>query len=360
MSEPAAKKKLGELVASVLTGAWRRSPPPLDISAEELETVAPLLLGSGAASLGWWRIRQTDLKRTPAALQLQEAYRLHSLQSALHEAQIREVITLLRSAGVAPVLVKGWAVARLYPEMGLRPYGDIDLCLRPDEFSTAEATLKGPAGKRYDVDLHEGFAKLDALSLDELLARSRTVSLGGVEVRVLGLEDQLRILCTHLLRHAVWRPLWLCDIAVAIESLPPNFDWDRFLGNDPLQSDWIACAIGLAHQLLGAAVDHTPVEARAKRLPSWLVPHVLKNWNRPFPDYYPPLSYTRPLASYLRDPRGLASTLIMRWPDPIEATVRLRGHFNEFPRLPYQLGNLFSRVGKFLIALPKSLRGGDQ
>jgi hypothetical protein len=360
MAEAGTRKKLGKLVASVLTGAWRRTPPPVDISAEELETVAPLLLGSGAGALGWWRVRHTDLKQTPAALQLREAYRLHSLQSALHEAQIKEVLALLDSAGVAPVLVKGWAVARLYPEMGLRPYGDIDLCCLPDQFSAAASALNRPVGKRYDVDLHEGFAKLDNMTMEKLLARSRTIEIGEVEVRILGLEDQLRILCTHLLRHSAWRPLWLCDIAVAVESLPPGFDWDRFLGDDPLQSDWIACAIGLAHQLLGVDVDHTPVAARAKSLPGWLAPHVLKNWNRPFPDYYPPLSYTRPLASYLRDPKGLVSTLVMRWPDPIEATIRLRGNFSEFPRLPYQLGNLFSRAGKFLIALPKSLREDDQ
>src|SRR5215216_37124 len=274
MTRSQTRKKLGKLVASTLKGTWRRYPPPLDISAEELETVAPLLLGSGAGALGWWRVRHTDLSQTPAALQLQDAYRLHSLQSALHEAQIKEVISLLRSAGVAPVLVKGWSVARLYPEMGLRPYGDIDLCFRPEQFSSAESILLRPTGKRYDVDLHEGFSKLDGMDLEELLARSKTVMLDGVELQVLGYEDQLRILCTHLLRHGAWRPLWLCDIAAAIEALPDAFDWARFLGNDPLQSDWIACALGLAHQLLGVDVEHTPVAARAKNLPSWLLPHV--------------------------------------------------------------------------------------
>jgi hypothetical protein len=234
------------------------------------------------------------------------------------------------------------------------------LCFKPDQLPAAKETLKRSPGKKYDIDFHEGFAKLDGLSLEELLARSKTLMLGQVEVQVLGLEDQLRILCTHLLRHSAWRPLWLCDIAVAIETLPQDFDWDRFLGNDPLQKDWIACAIGLAHQLLGVEVDKTPVTMRAKNLPGWLVPHVLKNWNRPFPDYYPPLSYTRPLATYLRDPRGLLRTLIMRWPDPIEATIRGRGPFNESSRLPYQLGNLFSRIGNFLIALSRSLRGSDQ
>jgi len=29
--------------------------------------------------------------------------------------------------GVEPILGKGWAIARLYPERGMRPYGDIDL-----------------------------------------------------------------------------------------------------------------------------------------------------------------------------------------------------------------------------------------
>jgi hypothetical protein len=360
MAESRAKKKLGKLVALALKGAWRRSPPPLDISAEELELVAPLLLGSGAGALGWWRVRHTDLRHTPAALQLQEAYRLHSLQSALHEAEIKEVVQLLHSAGVTPVLVKGYSVARLYPEKGLRPYGDIDLCIKPEQFLTTESLLRNPAGKKYNVDLHEGFAKLDALSAEELLARSKTIALDEVELQVLGPEDQLRILCTHLLRHSAWRPLWLCDIAAALESLSPDFDWDRFLGADPLVSDWIRCAIGLAHQLLDAEVDQTPAAMRAKNLPSWLVPHVLKNWNRPFPDFYPPLSYTRPLATYLRDPKGLVSTLIMRWPDPIEATIRRRAPFNESSRLPYQLGNLFSRVGKFLISLPRFLREGDR
>ena len=45
-------------------------------------------------------------------------------------------------------------------------------------------------------------------------------------------EDQLRQLCLHLLRHGACRPLWLCDVAVMLESLPGDFDWDRCLGGD--------------------------------------------------------------------------------------------------------------------------------
>lgn len=349
-----ARAPLGELVARVLRGAWRRNPPELEILEEELDQAAPLLLASGAAALGWWRVRHSKLRDAPAALDLQQAYRLHSLQSALHESEIKYLLTLARDAGAEPVLVKGWAVATLYPEMGLRPYGDIDLCFEAKSYAKAAAALEGLDRKRYQVDLHEGFSKLDGFSAAELLEKSQTIQIGGYEVRVLGSEDQLRILCTHALRHSVWRPLWLCDIAAAVESRPADFDWDRCLGSDARIADWVACAIGLAHRLLGARVESTPVEQRANDLPGWFARRALKNWGAPYPDLYPPLSYTRPFRTYFSDPRGLLRTLRMRWPDPIEATIRMRGPFDESPRLPYQIGNALSRIAGFLGGLVRS------
>ena len=229
---------LGKLVARVLRGAWRSNPPKLDILESELDQVAPLLLASGGAALGWWRVRHSNLRETPAALELQQAYRLHALQSALHESEIKYLLTLAREAGAEPVLVKGWAVAMLYPEMGLRPYGDIDLCFETKSYARAAAALEGLDRTKYQVDLHEGFSKLDDFSAADLLAKSRRIRIGGEEVRVLGPEDHLRILCTHALRHGAWRPLWFCDIGAAVESRPPDFDWDRCLGPDVLIADW--------------------------------------------------------------------------------------------------------------------------
>ncbi|HWN98584.1 MAG TPA: nucleotidyltransferase family protein [Blastocatellia bacterium] len=345
---------LGEIVARVLRGAWRRNPPELEILEDELDEVAPLLLACGAGALGWWRVRDSNLRDSPTALELQQAYRLHSLQSAVHESEIKHLLTVARDAGAEPVLVKGWAAAMLYPEMGLRPYGDIDLCFEEKSYGRAAAAFEGLDRTRYQVDLHDGFSKLDDLSTEELLSRSETIWIGGESVRVLGVEDQLRIQCTHALRHSAWRPLWFCDIAAAVESRSVGFDWDRCLGPDARKADWVACAIGLAHQFLGAEVQATPVEPRANQLPSWLVRRTLKNWSAPYPGLYPPLSYTRPIRTYFRDPRGLWGTLRMRWPDPIEATIRMQGPFNELPRLPYQLGNAFSRIVAFLRGYDKS------
>jgi len=113
----------------------------LDISEQELDQVTPLLYGSGAAALGWWRVRQTDLRATSSAQLLREGYRLQSLQGAIHEENIKNVLQLLRESSIESILVKGWAAASLYPERALRPYGDIDLCVRASSYSAAAAVL---------------------------------------------------------------------------------------------------------------------------------------------------------------------------------------------------------------------------
>ena len=157
----------GELVAAVLAGAWRPSPPPLSLSLTGLAEITPLLLRTGSAGLGWWRVRSSELRTSSAALQLQQAYRIYILKAAAQKRRIVRAITLLRSAGVEPLLVKGWAIARLYPERGLRPYGDIDLCVRPEQYAVALAVL-APEPERANVDLHEGLSQLHRPSLDDV------------------------------------------------------------------------------------------------------------------------------------------------------------------------------------------------
>jgi hypothetical protein len=287
-------------------------------------------------------------------LALQDAYRLFALHAALHENAIERAFGLLRSAGVEPILVKGWAIARHYPEPGLRPYGDLDLCVRPEQYLRAEEVLHSQEGENVSVDLHAGFTKLDERDLDDLYENSELVKLGDVPVRVLGPEDHLRVLCVHLLRHGAWRPLWLCDIGAAVEFRPAGFDWDRCLGSKRRLSDWVACTIGLAHELLGAKVDDTPVAERAKHLPGWLVPTVLEQWKTPFPTFQ--ASGSEPMATYLRRPAGVLQALRKRWPNAIEATIGVKGPLNGLPRLPFRLTYCLLRTSRFVRRLPRLLQ----
>ncbi|MBV9866360.1 MAG: nucleotidyltransferase family protein [Abitibacteriaceae bacterium] len=342
-----------QFLATLLTGAWRKSPPPLEFSAEQLIQIAPLLLGSGAGALGWNRIRKTHLRETPAAFELRQAYRLHTLQAAVQEAQIQKVWSLLHAANIDPILIKGWSNARYYAEKGLRPYGDLDLCIRPGQYHKACAVFDCPPSpdgctvlswESSLIELHRGLTDLDDpadFTWPEVVGYAQAIDLGAVEVRVLSPEDHLRLVCLHFLRHGAWRPLWLCDIAALVESRTPDFDWQRCLGSNRRRADWVACAIGLAHQLLGLDVAATPVAKRAQHLPRWIVPAVLKAWQRPYGNDH---QLDRPFATVFRNPAQLPHILRARWLGPIEATVLLRKDFNDGPKLPWQFMSYGWRV----------------
>ena len=328
----------GELIARVLGGAWRATPPALSLAEDELAVVAPLLCRSGAGALGWWRLRHHPLAHTPTGQTLRNMYLLHRVEAQLASRRLVDVLERLRSAGVEPLLVKGRAIARHYPEVGLRPYSDIDLIVRLDELDRArEALAIGlPAG--LPIDLHAGTVPPDSHSFEDLTARAEETPVGGTTVRVLGPEDHLRVLSLHALRHDVCRPIWLCDLALALDVRSSAFDWTRCLGEDRQVVDWVACALGLAHRLLGAAVDGTPAEARAADLPSWLIPAVLRRWTRnPGGGVSSRVPLGEALPWLARDPARLWEDLVLRWDRPIKATLDLRRPFTAWPRWPLQV-----------------------
>ncbi len=345
---PAARvTSSGPLIARALTGAWRQSPPPFTLSAAQLQQITPLLYSTGAGALVWRRVRKTPLQTLPAAVELQQAYRLQTLRAARGERDIQSVFALLRAAGVEPLLFKGWAAARLYPVEGLRPWGDIDLYVRPPDYARAQTIVQQHAHTLASmVDLyHLDFAALDARDVEELYARSELVALGDVAVRVPGAEDHLRLLCLHWLRHHAWRPLWLCDIAAALEGRGADFAWGLCLSGPERQREWVACALGLASELLGADISALPLATSARALPRWLARTVLKQWSFPI-QYHEPDNL--PLRTLLRRRAPFLKALRARWPNAIEATYDARGPFTRIPPLPRQLGLYLNRALKFL------------
>src|SRR4051812_22513209 len=253
----------GEAVASALAGAWGREPPVSQLSREELGRVAPLLDRSGAGALAWWKVRNSQSADADAARGFLQSYRLQTLRAAVREGELGSLFALLESNGIDAVLVKGWAAGRAYPEQGLRPTGDIDLCVRPSQYQRAKDILASAEGVRFWVDLHEGFGTLSERGSEDLYERTRVFELGRSRVRVLGEEDHLRLLCFHMLRHGAWRPLWLCDLAAAVETRGEDFEWGRVLGKSRRRSNWVLSALGLAERLLGAEVEGTPAEGAA-------------------------------------------------------------------------------------------------
>jgi len=340
----------GKWVATVLTQAWRREPSPPNLSAVELAEITPFLLKTGSGGLAWWRIQHAEVGTSSAGLKLKHAYISQVLGEELQEKEIVQAFEVLRSAGIEPLLAKGWAVTRLYPGPGLRSSTDIDLCVRRQQRSMAADRLSDLVAQGCWLDLHTEFRPLDR-TVEELYLHSQLVPLGEAEIRVLGPEDQLRLLCLHMLYHGVFRPVWLCDLGLALESLPSDFDWDYFLSGKNRNSDGVLCALGLAHHLLGARLpENSPSVLRNRGLPDWLVPSVLEQWGKM--EHY---MYSLPMAFHLRHPKGLFKALRLRWPNPIQATARVGGPFNELPRLLFQVAECFQRTGKFLVKADKGI-----
>lgn len=337
----------GRLVAATLAGAWRASPPPT-ISADELASIAPMLLQSGSAPLAWWRLRHSDDDVAEVATELRNAYYWHSVEARLRERDIVVAVATLRAAGIEPILAKGWAVARLYPGPALRPYGDVDLCIRPDERAAAEAALAASPETGTPVDLHPKIVDMPDRSFDGLYERSCAVKLGDADVRILGLEDHLRFLCLHLLRHGARRPLWLCDIGVVLDGLPPDFDWDHFLSGERRRTDWAVGVLGLANRLLGANLDYKPVVEWDRRVPDWMTPTVLRQWGE---ETFRPRS-----ARLMRMALGRVDWFLLglgeRWPNEIEATYWQDGSIATRLRLRYQIGTYLGRSISFAAFRP--------
>jgi hypothetical protein len=194
MRHDKSRERKGALVARALAGSWREpANPNLDLTSAELEEVTPLLYGSGAAALGWWRVRETELRESAAAEVWQQAYRLQALQSAIHEQKLVKAFALLRLGSIDALLAKGWAAARLYPDSALRPYGDFDLLIRPHQLAAAKDLFASPEAADCWVDLHDRFSELGERDADELFSRAVVVSLGSERIRMLGPEDHLAL-----------------------------------------------------------------------------------------------------------------------------------------------------------------------
>ena len=450
------ERTLGLDIASLLSGAWRETSASSDfafnLSADQLAAITPLLCHSGAAALAWYKIRNTPLATTAAGQELHEVYRRFRLSALIHEREIADVWSLLGAEGIEAVLVKGWAIARRYPDPALRPYGDIDLCIRPDQFEQAVAVLQCLEEiDGHHVDLHCGFTRigqtkpeadeqqvrrlrglhrfgvnkhkpssqvspaLDRFGLltvlrnlcnlrttpdasnrsgddwDKLFERSQVVMLNDQPVRILSDEDHLRLLCVHLLRSGARRPPWLCDVALLVEQVqsptsnvqspggsptvrkgssdPGDFNWDICLGRDPVHANWVACAVRLAHELLGADIENTPFARRnkvqspeskvqsQKQLPRWLAPALLQQWGRGRGSS-PTVregsarvqSQTSNSESHVTAHRdwtldlGPWTSLYQRWDNPIRATAALGGQLNSWPRLPYRVAESIMRL----------------
>lgn len=271
------------------------------------------------------------------------------LQQKVQELHISEILNKFREAGFDPILIKGWAAGRYYPNPGERQCSDVDLAVAPEKYGEADEFVAKTTFPK-SIDLHCGLRQHDTLPFEDLFANSLIVKCGDTQARVLRDEDHLRVLCTHWLIDGGGYKNRLWDIYHLIDRRNKDFDWDRALNAaGAKRRRWIVCAIGLAERYLALDLQSTPIADEAKNLPRWLIQAVEKEWESDL--------RLQPLHYYLHDRKTLWKQIKKRIPpNPIQSTIELEGDFDKYPRALYQFANIFTRFTPSFKRVSKTVR----
>jgi hypothetical protein len=179
--------------------------------------------------------------------------------STYQELELRRVVAALAENGVAPIFLKGTALAyTVYPEPALRPRADHDMLVRGDEAAAVQALFERlgyrrelqPPGRyvasqfsvrrtdargiRYLFDVHlkisNAWAYADALSYDAI--RADAVPMPRLDPRALAPSPvhSLLLACVHRIAHHADSDdvLWLYDIYLLAGALTAR-EWTRAL-----------------------------------------------------------------------------------------------------------------------------------
>src|SRR5688500_1003118 len=155
--------------------------------------------------------------------------RWYQLTRRRSELLLLDAVRGFRKHSIEPILIKGWAAARNYPENKPRFFGDIDIAVAATDFEHSTTLLLNPSSGIKGVDLHCELRHLDTLPWSQLHSNSELIDLEGEKVRVLSAEDHLRVLCVHWLTDGGENQERLWDIFYAVQNRPPGFDWGKCL-----------------------------------------------------------------------------------------------------------------------------------
>ena len=344
MQEIKQPENPGALIALALAGAWRTTPPPVELTAEQLAGISTLLLGSRAGALAWWKAQNSGLGDDPTGEKLRGAYHVYAVESTVHQQTLRKIFTLLSGENIHPILYKGWAAAQYYPQPALRPYLDFDLIVPHHQEKRVTEIMNKAEIRNFDLEHYE-LNRFDSRSYEDLFDRSCLIKLNEIEIRVPCPEDHLRLLCIHLLKHGGSGPLWLSDVGAVVEARAVDFDWDRFLGANKRQANWVAYTLGLANRILGAKIDDTPVYSIAQKLPAWMERSIISDWSTPRRILH---IHDKLMTESMGKTSEFISALRSRWPNPIEATVIYNGSFNRASAIGCQVRYYARQAARFV------------
>lgn len=227
----------------------------------------------------------------PAWQAMSQAAAQIAFDGMVQQRQLAAAVAALHSAGIEPLLLKGYALAEMiYADPLARPSADLDLLVRPDQVGLAcqalarmGCTLPDPAtvdvqlANAYDLpvilpamagrvtllELHWHLAPrgLFALDLDLWRARAERFQVAGQPALRFSPEDMLLHLALHMRKHRYVGLRWLCDVAellrrFAAPDASRPLDWHYIVGGARAAGLTVLLytSLALAQRLLAAPI----------------------------------------------------------------------------------------------------------
>jgi hypothetical protein len=325
---------------------------------------------------------------------LHDHYAENGLRNLALYRTARLVLQHFQRQGIAAIVLKGVYLAQaVYRDPAARVMSDVDLLVKAEArgqvaalfgalgYSQVQSATDAPthlhhdryrrAGHSAEFEVHWALISRDDpfhIDLNGLWERAAGVSIAGVPVCVLAVEDTLLHLCVHMTYQHVFDRFslrCLCDVQRAIRNYGERIDWDAVCAR---AAEWgcernVHLALLAAHRLLGAAVPADVLRRLRpadfdERLVAWATHRVLGLVD----DHQGPWSANLgrwQLATSVPDKAALL--LRMCFPTPQELARRSgASHAPERVWLAYvrRWGDLLRRAGQAVLPAQPNVAGG--
>jgi len=245
-----------------------------------------LVLRHDTLPLTYWNLRRNcpDLVPSGVLEPLRARNEALAAEGRRLAEELVEVLGFLDSQGISAVTYKGPALAvRLYGDLSLREFGDLDIVVGEEDTLRARRLLldRGYAPERVNtgdlshflgehhemlfyrvdgkvrLDLHWRFTSRTACLAgdpERFLQHLETISVAGAELRSPRLETYLLVLSMHAAKHQWVQLKLICDIAEILAAADLDWEFVRREADDLGLKRVLGTGLLLAQDLLAAVV----------------------------------------------------------------------------------------------------------
>lgn len=193
--------------------------------------------------------------------EMRRRYQVSTVRTMLMYRRLAGLLLALTQNGLEFIVLKGPALgSTVYPDTSLRIFNDLDLHVRERDWGAANRILKDlgfiPEQDRPEhppklipqavlceqkyYNIHDGllvevhyddilYAGLAARNIEGFWQRAVMISIEGISVKTLSLEDQIINLCAHVHCHGYTRLNWLSDLAFILRQHSAYINWQQLV-----------------------------------------------------------------------------------------------------------------------------------